>query len=262
MVDGDDNCMGVADFMATATDDCSSAVAITYSQDSGTAFSGGVTEVTVTATDESDKSSMCTFNVTVNDVTPPVITCMDITVQLDSSNCMFTFTDASFDPVATDNCGAVSILSENAVTPIRVSTLNGLEAGIASDGFGIIWVATNEAGLTDTCTSVLTVINPPSCFPTSVTSQDASDFSAVRATPNPFTAGTTISFELPVNTQVGIEILDLSGRVLASDVVNPTGNNTYSWYWDAQKAALPAGMYFARLRAEGSVYTQRLILMH
>ncbi len=258
MIDADDNCSGVATFEASATDDCSSTVTITYSQDSGSTFSVGETPVTVTATDESGKSSMCTFNVTVNDITPPVITCRDITVQVDSAtDCTFIFPDASFDPVATDNCGTATLFNNGTNT----ATLEGGTARRISDGLNIVWTATDAAGLTSTCTQVLTVITPPGCFPTSVTSQDASDFSAVRATPNPFTAGTTISFELPVNTRVGVEILDLSGRVITSDVISPTGNNTYSWYWDAQQSAVPAGMYFARMRVEGSVYTQRLVLM-
>lgn len=256
MIDADENCTVVATFAATATDDCSSVVTITYSQDSGTPFSAGETPVTVTATDESGKMSTCIFNVTVNDVTPPTIACEDFTVQIDSmANCTFVVPDASFDPVATDNCGTVT-LDYNGFP-----TLTGTTLVASDDGFELAWTATDAAGLTATCTSVLTVIVPPSCFPTSVNTQDASDFSAVRATPNPFTAGTTISFELPVNIRVGVELLDLSGRVLTTDVISPTGNNTYSWYWDAQSAALPAGVYFARLRAEGSVYTQRLVLM-
>ncbi|MFK8163897.1 MAG: HYR domain-containing protein, partial [Lewinella sp.] len=190
MVEGDENCMSVATFEASATDDCSSNVMITYSQDSGTTFPVGENAVMVTATDESGKSSTCTFTVTVNDVTPPTITCQDFTVQLDSmDNCTYIFTDTSFDPVATDNCGNVSIFSADIFGD--GSTLNGQFANISSDGFGILWRATDETGLTATCVSTFTVINPPNCFPTSVTSQDPSDFSAVRATPNPFTAGTT-----------------------------------------------------------------------
>lgn len=257
IIDGDANCTGVADFLATATDDCSRNVTITYSQDSGTAFSGGVTPVMVTATDDSGKSSTCTFNVTVNDVTDPTIECQDvISVQLDGASCTFTFTDASFDPVAMDNCGTPTLLLNNSFT-----TLNDIVVTAADDGTDLVWVATDGAGRTATCTSLLTVINPPSCFTTSVTPNDPSDFSGVIATPNPFTAGTTISFQLPINTEVGVEILDVSGRILIKDVISPNGNNTYSWYWDAQEAALPAGMYFARLRAAGSVHTQRLILM-
>jgi hypothetical protein len=257
MIDGDENCMGVADYQATATDDCSSAIAITYSQDSGTAFSGGMTTVTVTATDESDKSSMCTFNVTVRDVTPPTLVCPDISVPIDSAGgCSFFFADGFFDPMTTDNCGAVTLSVEGGGASLAGQTVTAVD-----DGLMFNWTATDEAGLSSTCSNTLTVIVSPACFPTSVTPNDPSDFSGVIATPNPFTAGTTISFELPVNTQVGVEILDLSGRVITTDVIAPSGNNTYSWYWDAQQAALPAGMYFARLRTAGSVYTQRLILM-
>ncbi len=259
MIDAGEDCTAMPSFMATATDDCSDAVTITYSQDSGSEFAVGVTPVMVTATDDSGTSSTCTFNVTVNDVTPPTITCTDITVQLDSmDDCTFIFTDTSFDPVATDNCGDVTIFTGDLNGG---STLNGEFADIDSDGFSIRWTATDAAGLTSTCTQLLTVINPPSCFTTSVTPNDPSDFSSVVVTPNPFTVGTTISFRLPANIPVNVDVYDLSGRILTTDVIAPSGNNTYSWNWNAQQQALPAGMYFARLQAAGSVYTQRLILL-
>jgi hypothetical protein len=254
-VDADDSCMGIATFDASADDNCTAVVGLAYSQGSGSSFPLGVTTVTVTATDDAGLSDMCSFDVTVNDVTPPTLDCPAITVQLDSAtNCTFVVPDDSLDPQASDNCGAVTLTSMNGLSSLAGDT-------IFMETTEISWTVMDEAGLSNTCTQQVTVVVPPSCFPTSVTPNDPSDFSGVMATPNPFTAGTTISFELPVNTQVGIEILDLSGRVLATDVVNPIGNNTYSWYWDAQQAALPAGMYFARLRAKGSVYTQRLILM-
>lgn len=255
MINANENCSGVATFEASATDDCSSAVALNYSLASGSTFAVGTTSVTVTATDESGKSSMCTFDVTVNDVTPPVLDCPAITVEVDSAtNCTFVVPDDTLDPLATDNCGTVTLLSSNGLPSLAGDSL-------FVETTEVSWTATDAAGLMSTCTQQVNIIVPPNCFPTSVASQDASDFIAVRAIPNPFRAGTTISFELPVNTRVGIDILDLSGRVLTTDVVVPSGNNTYSWYWDAQQQALPAGVYFARLRAKGSVYTQRLVLI-
>lgn len=57
---------------AVVSDNCS-VVTVTYSDTSGSFFPVGTTTVTVTATDGSGNSSTCTFDITVNDVEPPVI---------------------------------------------------------------------------------------------------------------------------------------------------------------------------------------------
>ncbi|MFH0938326.1 MAG: protein-arginine deiminase family protein [Planctomycetota bacterium] len=59
---------------ATATDAVTVAPTITYSQASGTKFPLGVTEVTVTATDEAKNVRTATFNIMVRDTMPPQIT--------------------------------------------------------------------------------------------------------------------------------------------------------------------------------------------
>src|SRR5439155_23406353 len=57
-----------------ATDNCGAA-SVACSPPSGSAFSGGVTVVTCTATDESNNTNACRFTVAVIDTEPPVITC-------------------------------------------------------------------------------------------------------------------------------------------------------------------------------------------
>lgn len=261
MLDGNENCVAVADFMATATDDCSSNVTLTYSLASGSTFSVGETPVTVTATDESGKSSMCTFNVTVKDVTPPVLNCPDITIPVETvGGCSFFFADGFYNATATDNCGAVTLSLPGGAASLQGTTVTG-----ANDGDVFTWTATNAAGLSSTCEQKLNVIVTPGCFPTGVTGQDASDFGSVRATPNPFMEGTTVSFTLPFNTEVGVDVLDITGRILQTGTATTTGNNEYRWYWDATDRTggrAPAGMYFVRLRAQGQLYTQRVVLMH
>ncbi|MBC6994970.1 HYR domain-containing protein [Neolewinella lacunae] len=258
MLDGNDNCTAVATYTATATDDCSDNVSITYSQASGTAFPAGETPVVVTATDESGKSATCTFTVTVNDITPPVLTCPAITVQTDTlTDCNFIATDNTLDVTATDNCG--SVVLANSLD--NGATLQGVAIGPTVSA--ITWTATDGSGLVSTCTQQVSVIVPPSCFPTSVNNQEAAVFRSVRATPNPFTAGTTISFGLPFTAPVAVEVFDVSGKVLQSGFANTTAHNEYAWYWDANAAGsrAPAGVYFVRLRAEGRVYTQRVVLL-
>lgn len=261
IIDGDANCSAVANFVATATDDCSSNVTLTYSLASGSTFSVGETPVTVTAMDESGKSSMCTFNVTVNDVTPPVLNCPDITIPVeDFGGCSFFFADGFYNATATDNCGAVTLSLPGGAASLQGTTVTG-----ANDGDVFTWTATNAAGLSNTCTQTLNVIVTPGCFPTGVTDQAASDFREVTATPNPFTEGTTVSFHLPFTAEVGVDILDVRGRVLQTGKVTSGGNQQYSWYWDATDASggrAPAGMYFVRLQARDQLFTKRIILMH
>ena len=71
-------CGAIVEFTPTATDNCG--VTISSVPASGSFFVVGTTEVTVTATDESGNSDVCTFDVTINDVESPIITCpQDIT---------------------------------------------------------------------------------------------------------------------------------------------------------------------------------------
>ena len=86
---------------ATATGNTPS---ITYSQNSGTAFSKGLTSVTATATNGCGSSS-CSFDVTVNDNQAPTITApADITsATADAGKCYATITNIG-SPVIVENC--------------------------------------------------------------------------------------------------------------------------------------------------------------
>lgn len=68
-----DTCSATVNFTVTGDDNCS-APTIVSSPASGSVFPVGTTMVTATATDAAGNSTSCTFNVTVKDVTPPVIT--------------------------------------------------------------------------------------------------------------------------------------------------------------------------------------------
>jgi hypothetical protein len=66
-------CSATVNFTVTGSDNCS-APTIVSSPASGSVFPVGTTTVTATATDAAGNTTSCTFNVTVKDVTPPVIT--------------------------------------------------------------------------------------------------------------------------------------------------------------------------------------------
>lgn len=100
---------------------------------------------TYKATDACGNSATCTQLITVNDVTPPVITCpanINATTPVGSCTAIVNFT-----PTATDNCsGAVTIVSTPAsgtAFPIGTTTVNS--------------VATDVCGNSSSCTFTVTV---------------------------------------------------------------------------------------------------------
>lgn len=89
---------------------------------------------------------------------------------------------------------------------------------------------------------------------------------ALRAPrPNPFRAGTSLSYELPRAGAVTLRILDVGGRTvrtLAGGETQAAGPHEIAWDGrDGAGADLPAGIYFARLQADGRERTRRIALV-
>jgi hypothetical protein len=74
-------CSAVVNFTVSGSDNCG-VPTIVSSPASGSVFPVGTTTVTATATDAAGNTKSCTFNVTVKDVTPPVITLNGQTITL------------------------------------------------------------------------------------------------------------------------------------------------------------------------------------
>ena len=77
--------------------------------------------------------------------------------------------------------------------------------------------------------------------------------------PNPFNPATTIGFELPMPTDVRLDVYDMTGRQLSTLVngVYPSGYHTVQW--DA--IGLPTGIYVYRLTTGGKAITQTMTLV-
>ena len=124
----------------TPTDNCPGAT-VSCSPASGSVFPVGTTTVTCTATDVGGNSTPCTFTVTVNDTTDPVISCpSNISQSNDAGQCGAVVTYAT--PSATDNCTSSSIGSRafsysgnivNWTVPAGVTTIT-MEAWGAEGG--------------------------------------------------------------------------------------------------------------------------------
>ena len=145
-------------FTVTATDN-SGTNTITCVPSSGSTFSLGTNTVNCTATDFSSNSNSCSFQVTVQDIEPPAITCpSNLTVQCDA-DVPAPNTNAV---VASDNCGSVTLthLGDAVVSSSQELIINGdFETGSITGwtrtggggpsfpGFNSAWLVTNSSYL-------------------------------------------------------------------------------------------------------------------
>ena len=86
---------------------------------------------------------------------------------------------------------------------------------------------------------------------------------AVRAAPNPFNPSTTLRFEVAAAGAVTVEVCDLRGRVVRTlaDRVMAAGPASIAWDGrDDRGAALPSGVYLARVSAGAASGTTKLVL--
>ncbi len=111
----------------------------------------GPNTVTLTVTDNNGNFTTCSAVVTVEDVTPPVPICQDITIQLNAvGNASITGSD--IDNGSSDACGIASLVaSPNAFTCNEVGPNN------------VTLTVTDINGNANTCTAIVTVqdITPP-----------------------------------------------------------------------------------------------------
>ncbi len=119
----------------------------------------GANLVTLTAVDNNSNSSTCTATVTVQDNTPPVVVCQDITVALDA-NGQVEISPSDLDGGSTDNCAIASLTID--------------KTNFDCDAIGdhiVTLTALDVNGNTSTCTSTVTVIDdtPPEVYCVDVT---------------------------------------------------------------------------------------------
>ena len=81
----------------------------------------------------------------------------------------------------------------------------------------------------------------------------------LRAAPNPFNASTTISFDLPRDAQVAIDLYDVRGAHMVQVFEGPLTAGTRERTLRADR--LPSGVYLVRLRVEGAQETLRVTLV-
>ncbi|NJL76391.1 MAG: HYR domain-containing protein [Saprospiraceae bacterium] len=136
-----------------ATDNCG--VTLRSNLQSGAQLPVGTTTITYTATDLDGNTTTCSFNITVEDRTAPMLNCPDtVRVAVQSASCEVPVTWE--DPTITDNCGEIDTLiashQQGDLFPVGETT--------------VTYIAIDQAGNADTCSFLVIVsaeVNVTNC---------------------------------------------------------------------------------------------------
>tara|TARA_B110000014_G_C19824751_1_gene427851 strand:- start:9 stop:686 length:678 start_codon:yes stop_codon:yes gene_type:complete len=90
------------------------------------------------------------------------------------------------------------------------------------------------------------------------------DYMLSQNYPNPFNPSTTISFSVPVEGNVVLNIYDITGRLVTTLVDANMNSGYHSVNWDGVDMVgegVSAGLYIYSLQAEGVALTRKMVLM-
>ena len=79
------------------------------------------------------------------------------------------------------------------------------------------------------------------------------------AFPNPFNPITTISYGLPLDTEISLNVYDIKGRIITTLIEGIRTAGMHSVDWNAEN--LPSGVYFVKLNAGEFTQTHKLLLI-
>jgi hypothetical protein len=82
--------------------------------------------------------------------------------------------------------------------------------------------------------------------------------------PNPFGIETSIGFALPAASQVRLEVIDVSGRLVKVLAAGPLASGEHIYKWDGMTDTgrhAAAGTYFYQLRCDGRESSRRMVLL-
>lgn len=155
--------------LSSVTDNCGNVSTITISQSpiAGTVITG-TTTITLTATDNTGNSAVCTFDVILADTTAPVVVNCPATQNVNANgSCSYTLTDFTSTITVTDNCGTGSITVTQ--TPAAGTVLSSGTTTVVltvSDGTGNSTTCAFDVVVEDTTAPVITCGNTiQSCNP-------------------------------------------------------------------------------------------------
>ena len=82
--------------------------------------------------------------------------------------------------------------------------------------------------------------------------------------PNPFNPTTTISFEIPNDAHVSLEIYNVRGQMVKRLLNTHKAIGKHSVTWDGkdeQGRDCSSGIYYYRLKSNGVIHTQKMLML-
>ncbi len=197
----------------------------------------GEQTVTVRITDNSGNYNDVNLVLNIIDNELNILECQNYTRQADASG-SYTVQGDEFDPLASDNCGILSITNDYN----NQSTLAGtvLDTGT----YEITWTATDVNNNHKTCTSTIEIT--ATTTPTPVDNIQNS----VKIYPNPAT--TTLNIDLGQYSQAKVYILETSGKLITThEITRQTVQIDIS--------RLPDGLYIIKIQTPDKIITSTFV---
>lgn len=135
----------------------------------------------------------------------------------------------------------------------------GTGAGQLQDAWALTVQSNGNVYVADGNASRVTVFGTA---PAAVSDGDLSE-GALNVAPNPTRSGTQLQYVVARAGQVRIELLDVSGRVVATlaDGIQAPGRYAATWDGTGQRGRPSPGLYFVRLMAPGEVTLRKLAIL-
>jgi len=119
--------------------------------------------------------------------------------------------------------------------------------------YTITLIVTNTSGCTTEYDSTITISN------ISGISKNASDLFDLRIFPNPFNTTLSISYTLPQNQEVQLNLMNITGNEIAIIVNENQTFGQHIYALDAAKYNIPAGIYFLRMVAGNEAVVEKIV---
>jgi gliding motility-associated-like protein len=210
------NCSAVVTWTAPTFFDNSGSYTTVWSHNSGDVFAVGTTTVTATVTDAAGNSTVCSFDVTVEDNEAPTITApADVTVNADAGSCDALVSGVTLGtPAVSDNCGIAS-------------TTNNTGTSFVLGTNTITWTVTDIHGNSTTATQTVTVLDaedPVVACPSDFTAYGAADSTLTSVSWTAATATDNCSIDtIYSDIQIG-GYLPLGSTVVTYVAIDGSGN--------------------------------------
>ncbi len=221
-------------------------------------YATGVSTITYTVTDATGNAKMCSFTVTVKDVTPPTLVCPPAQTFCKVPNNTYTVPVL----VQSDNCVIVSTTYK--ITGVTSRTGTGTNAsGTFNQGVSTItWTVKDVNGNTATCATTVTVVatTNPLCTPQPITGPAVNTKPvesevpglSITAWPNPSSS----YFNLKVNSQaketLEIRMMDMAGKLV--QVQRGAPGNTYQFGNN-----VVSGVYIIEVNQAGKILRTKVV---